>query len=461
MRQVGKVFGLISIGILIASCRPGPGKNNSQTKTLDSIASGKIDLDANQCEGPSDARKQIDTVVADKVVKFDKSVKEEVKNELRDSVKDYLSALPSQTVELFIKLGGEILVTDNVESFCKGEKLGQSKDQYGKSITKDEGEVTNGCFVFVQSPPAPDGSKRSPIFAIIHSAKREEIKYFGPQIFGYMYAQFYSRMDLTADKSGVEIKDQEVSPEFIRTKEKVANAFLRDILASESKKAYLENLAKLLGNSSSNELLGDGNVAEPLEKLSLLKNDPTKRKQVIDYVFANSFQSNHCNDHSRKIASDKFKKSSELFKEVDRAISDVSSKLLGVKAPQETSTPEGFHLAGGGMDFLSQMMMPMLGAMGGGPAGFLGLMNGGGMGMGGGYNPGQMGYGSPYQNQRYAQYNQMGMGGASPYAMFNQLASLGMSGSNCSNCQGNCVGGQCSMSGGCPGGNCGGYTRMG
>jgi hypothetical protein len=277
-----------------------------------------------------------------------------------------------------------------------------------------------------------------------------------------MYAQFYSRLTLTADKKGLDVTEQE-SLQLIALKEKVANAFLADILATKEYK--IDAIRNLLGEKSDQELKNTS-IEQPLERLSALK-DAKRRSQFLDYVYANSFQSAHCNSKSLEVAKSKFKKSTSLFREIDAAVVQVSAVLTGAstsvaseKAPvrQEAFAlaDEELSLAGG--DILSSIM-PMLGSLFGMSAG---ADAGGGMGGLAGLFRSLMGGGSGAAAGTITQTNSQAPKFAN--GMFNQLSSCGCKGGSCKSCKGSCAGGNCSScangscgssAGSCVGGSCG------
>ncbi len=420
------VFGL-------SSCKQKEIDSAARIKTLDSIASGVLNIDAYQCKGSASS------TISDASIIFDKNdttaLSEQKKSDLRRAVKDYFSALPPSAEALFLKLGGQVVISSRSSDLCKNA-------HFGKSLDASQGEVTDGCFNFVSDP----SGKSTPIFTIVQSPDAKKIRYFGPQIFGYMYAQFYSRLSLAPGGKGIVIVDKETTS-FVGHKERVANAFLNDLLVM--KNYQFDALKNLLGQNVASELRS-GDTLGPLDRISALR-DQGRRSQFLDYVYANSFQSAHCNSTSLDVARQKFKQSSNLFADIDAAVVDVSSILMGGSAqPRESAAGKsgGFALAGG--DLLSSVM-PLLGKLqsmaGGGAAGGMGgianlfssLMSGAG---GGGLQSvlGSMGGLSKLKDS---------FGG-----LFGELASAGCSGGNCGGCSGgNCSGGTCSN---CANGNCGG-----
>lgn len=422
-----------------ASCKK-TDDSAARIKTLDSIASGSLNIDDYQCDGSRSV------AITDKKIIFDKKdtkkLSEEKKKEIRKAVKDYFAALPAEVEELFLKMGGQVMITNRTNEIC-------SSSFYGKNLDTSKGEQTDGCFHFVSDP----GKKKTPIFAVVQSPDAKKIRYYGPQIFGYMYAQFYSRLSISAGKNGLKIDGTE--PMTLTTlKEDVANAFLSDILSTKNYK--LDVLENLIGKKSSEELKG-GDFEKPLDKLSFLK-DEGRRRQFLDYVFANSFQSAHCNAKSLSVANAKFKKSSALFERLDASISQTSAALTGKAIPQKSGNKdrkkndkkaefglaEGDELSLAGGDILSTVMplvqniMSMVG--GGSEAGqgaaapFMNLLSGGGGGSAGGT---------------------AGLVSNILGSVFNLLSDGGCEGGNCGGVAGGCSGGACSS---CGSGSCGGCS---
>jgi hypothetical protein len=241
---------------------------------------------------------------------------------------------------------------------------------------------------------------------------------------------------------------------FISQKERVANAFLNDLLAMKDYK--FDALKNILGKNVATEL-ASGDTLDPLDRLTALR-DSAQRSQFIDYVYANSFQSAHCNSTSLEVAKTKFKLSSELFSENDAAILYVSNLLMGVPSSPQSSQAsssgtgvKGFALAGG--DFFASLM-PIFdslkskigGAGGAGGNGISGLFSSLLNGVGGG------GIKLPtIDPQGGLSALQDSFGG-----LFASLSSGGCSGGNCGGCSGGCCsGGSCSN---CSNGSCGGAS---
>ncbi len=427
------------LALCFSSCRVASDDSYARIKTLDSIASGTLNLDAYQCKGTSAVQ------ITDQKIIFDQldtaKVSAAKQAELRTAVKDYISALPQSAEALFLQMGGQVLITSRASEIC-------ASAHYGRNLDESKGEKTDGCFQFASDPTGRQGA----IFTIIHTPDAKKIRYYGPQIFGYMYAQFYSRLTLTADKKGLDVTEQE-SLQLIALKERVANAFLADILATKDYK--IEVIQNLLGDKSEQELKNTS-IEQPLERLAALK-DSKRRSQFLDYVYANSFQSAHCNSKSLEVAKAKFKKSTALFREIDAAVVQVSAVLTGAStsvAAEKASASQGsfsladeeLSLAGG--DILSSIM-PMLGNLLG--------MSGGGAGAAGGLGGiaglfrSFMGGGSGTAAGTIAQTNSQAPKFAN--GMFSQLSSCGCQGGSCKSCKGSCSGGSCSS---CSNGSCGG-----
>jgi hypothetical protein len=389
-----------------------------------------LNIDSYQCKGSSQ------TSITEQKIIFDKSdssnISETRRTELRKAVKDYFSALPDSAESLFLKFGGQVLITSKASEIC-------SASHYGRNLDETKGEKTDGCFHFVNDPTGKGGA----IFSIVHSPDAKKIRYYGPQIFGYLYAQFYSRLNVSSDRKGLVISEQEPM-QLIALKEKVANAFLSDILATKNYK--VDVIENLLGRNSNQELQNTA-ISSPIERLSSLKN-LQKRSQFLDYVYANSFQSAHCNNASREVARTKFKRSASLFSEMNAAVIQVSAALNGTSesaaTASATTSSNSFSLAGG--DLLSSVMplfSNLFGMSNGGNSGggsianiFMSLLGGN---LGGLDGLSQQGGGS-------------GIGDMAS-TLFSQLSASGCEGGNCTGCQGGCSGGCCSS---CSNGSCGG-----
>ncbi len=489
----------IVTGLLVAAaaCK---SSQDSSVKTLDAIASGGI-TKLYQCSGANQAR-----ITPDKII-FDANSSlagegEGTKAPLRKAVSDYFTAIDPSMQELFLKLGGNVLITDEerVAGYCRAARQ-------RTAAGTNTGDTVHGCFLFVDDPT---GEKPS-IFTIVHAASPERIRYFGPQIFGYLYAQFYSRLGISKRQGASFSVNKNESMEFINYKELIADAFLRDMLAS--KKYNMNNLSPLLGVNADAELRAFAGDAGLMDALSMRKASDSsvpsttekerRRAQVRDYFFAHAFQSMNCNTDSLEVTRREFPRSLEAYTQVNTALVMISSELSGV-ASAAPATNDRFNLAAepgstgkalvdnkmsakaGGVDLMSilSMVMPLLSQLGlpGGSGGLGGLgslfngqlgnnMNPGGNvypGMlpnNGGYRPpGMMPNGYPNQGNRMP-YNQglltqgqlAGYGNGKLGLLYNSLSNSGCPGGNCggNSCSGgSCSGGECSSSTTTAGGVC-------
>ena len=205
----------------------------------------------------------------------------------------------------------------------------------------------------------------------------------------------------------------------------------------------------------------------------------TRKAQLMDFFFANAFQSMHCNANSLKVANKLFPESKANFANVDMAILELSNTLMpGATAPKTASASvpaasSGFALLQSGSPGMLGMLMPLL-AGGGGLGGLLGGAGGGGGAGAGGlaglfsaFSGAQNGNGSlnnGKSNQLNNNQNRIGppqnqQQGIGRYSdLYAQLASAGAQGGTCPGgcCNGgSCSGGSCSN---CSNGYCGGCS---
>ena len=456
------VFAVTS-GLLFSACLGG---KDSSVKTLDAIASGGI-TKLYQCKGANEVRVTSDRIVFDKQSKV-ANASQAAKNKLQSAVTDYFSAINPAMQELFLKLGGNVLITDSgqINDYCRASR--------GRSASGNSTEDSvHGCFLFVDDPTG----QRASILTIVHSDSPERIRYFGPQIFGYLYAQFYSRLTLPErDGASFSIARTE-GMQFISYKEQIADAFLKDMLASN--KYNLDTLAPVLGVDASRELRASQSESSLLDALSLRKAGDSgelasevknkRRAQIRDFFFAHAFQSMNCNAEATEVTRRDFPKSLEAYTQINMALLQLSTELSGIGG-DISSSPGTFNLAKkstaknannptsatitktAGLDFLSIIMavMPLLSRLGNpnqqpgfgnqfGNNRYQNKFPGNGMPPGYGYRQtGALTYNQPYLLNNY------GPGFAN---MYGKTANAGCIGGNCG--QGCCNGGSCS------GGTCG------
>ena len=464
------VFAVTS-GLLFSACLGG---KDSSVKTLDAIASGGI-TKLYQCKGANEVRLTSDRIIFDKQSKV-ANASQAAKNKLQSAVTDYFSAINPAMQELFLKLGGNVLITDSgqINDYCRASR--------GRSASGNSTEDSvHGCFLFVDDPTG----QRASILTIVHSDSPERIRYFGPQIFGYLYAQFYSRLTLP-ERAGASFSIARTEGmQFITYKDLIADAFLKDMLASN--KYNLDTLAPVLGVDASRELRASQSESSLLDALSLRKAGDSgelasevknkRRAQILDFFFAHAFQSMNCNAEATEVTRRDFPKSLEAYTQVNMALLQLSTDLSGIGG-DVSSSPGTFNLAKksttksannaasatitktAGLDFLSIIMavMPLLSrlgnpnqqpGLGNNQFGnnqyrnqFTGMLNGNGMnGMQPGYQYRQTGaltYNQPYLQRNYP---------PRVAALYGNVTNAGCPGGNCG--QGVCSGGSCS------GGTCG------
>jgi hypothetical protein len=457
--KLGMAFFSITALMSFASCKQA--NQRSEIKTLDSVASGETNLKDNQCSGT-----QKSLIDAESQIIFDKldPKKPDAENEkkIRSAVTAYFTAIPEPMQKLFLDFGGTVFISSRVDDLCSGSRSFQALDAQAL-------EKTEGCFAFATDPK----NLKPAILTLIQSPSSTlHIQYYGPQLFGYLYAQFYSRVGEPSSKNKLFDINQTEATTLVLQKERVANAFLEDML--KSKTYDFTVLSKILGKDAKDELEFDKKI-QPIDRLSFASTggDKAKRRtQVMDYFFANAFQSMHCNQHSKDLAFKYFTTAHDVFASVDEAILDFSAKLSGSvskREPESSKKPapekkqtvassgkSDFSLSSDDpMDMLS-MLMPALGGGGGGrgAGGLASILGGGGIAdlfrkFSGGAG------GIPGIDKLMA-----GGGGRSAGALsgvYSQLSAGGCPGGSCPGgaCNGSCSGGACSS---CANGNCGGCS---
>jgi hypothetical protein len=426
--------------------------DKSGVKTLDAVASGGI-TKLYQCKGSNPVKLQDSRIVFDKNASVGRSGGEH--RSLRAAVSDYFSALDPAIQQLFIELGGQVMITDEsrIGEYCNVSRSKGPEDQR-------TGDATHGCFLFVDDPT---GQKET-VFTIVQSASAENIRYFGPQIFGYMYAQLYSRLAPPTRQGAAFSLSANEGMQFVAYKERLADAFLADILSSQ--KYSFNALTVILGESAETELRATGKGSSLVSALSFRRagestnpDSATKerrRSQVLDYLFSHAFQSMNCNGEALAVTRSDFKQSYHAFEEIHAGLIQLSRQLTGGEvssgytklalAGSEGKSGSSVEGADGenaqlamNMDFqqIFGMLMPVLGQLGipgvDKIASILpSLLSGNGLDIGK-LLPALQGL---------LPATQLGKAGG----LFNAVASAGCQGGNCG--KGNCNGGSCR------GGNC-------
>lgn len=445
----------------VISCKQ---TESTSVKTLDAIASGGI-TKLYQCKGTNSVR-----ITSDKI-RFDRnstasSLAPAQKQSLQNAVSDYFSAIDPGMQELFLQLGGQVLITSEAKigDYCRSAR---DRNANGGS-TQDN---IHGCFVFVDDP---NGQQKS-IFTIVHSDSAQNIRYFGPQIFGYLYAQFYSRLaKKTQDSAKFRIAENE-SMEFRTYKDQIADAFLSDMLAST--RYSLDNLKPILGSNAEAELRAHGRQDGLLNALSMRRDGEaatpasgelaSRRSQVRDYFFAHAFQSMNCNEESFAITKENFPRSLQAYQLVNAALLKISEGLNKTASQngsdisnssflrtESNSSEDGLGLTGDiqaknfDLAGILQMVMPLLSQLGGGGSGGIDI---------GGLLTQLLGALPTNSTASSGMLSTASLAVAGVDGLFNAVQSSGCPGGNCGVasanggclCGGNCSGNGCSGSCGC------------
>ena len=428
--SMARIAGILSVAVSTFIACKSP--STSKVKTLDAVASGGI-TKLFQCSGNNPARISADRIIFDAGSEISKR-DESDKSVLRHAVMDYFTALQPAMQDMLLNLGGSVLITDDahIGDYCQAARI-QSRGGVTAS------DSLHGCFVFADDP---SGQKPS-VFTIVHSGSPETIRYYGPQIFGYLYAQFYSRLGPpTRDGASFSIQSTE-SMQFVSYKESIADAFMQDMLAS--RKFNLDNLGPVLGLNAATELRGFAGRSRLLDALSMRKagdaadvavfEKERRRAQVRDFFFAHAFQSMNCNAEALEVTRREFPRSLEAYNQINGALITISLQLAGAQSQSATiksTTSKSATLKSGNIDLMMLMaILPMLNQAQG-------------------FNP-RVGY----QPQYHPQFQAQGSPGDFPMfaGLFSNLGKSFENGGQSSPCSGgSCCGGCCST---CADGTCG------
>jgi hypothetical protein len=299
--------------------------DRSGVKTLDAVASGGI-TELYQCKGSHPVKLPESAVVFDRTAAVGKSGGDH--RNLRSAVFDYFSALDPAMQQLFLDLGGQVMITDEsrIAEYCN---VSRSKGPEGQRT----GDSTHGCYLFVDDPTG----KKETVFTIVQSASAQNIRYFGPQIFGYLYAQFYSRLAPPTRQGAAFSISANEGMQFVTFKERLAEAFLGDILSSS--KYGFNALTVILGESAEAELRATAKGSSLVSALSFRRSGESakpdsatrerRRSQVLDYLFAHAYQSMNCSAKALAVTKSDFPKSFAAFEEINAGLLELSRQLAG------------------------------------------------------------------------------------------------------------------------------------
>lgn len=248
------------------------------------------------------------------------------------AVHSYLTAIPIDVQDAFVKLNGRILITDKAPTLCaSGSDNPQTPGYVGGA------RHIQGCFIFKKSAAGKD------VFTIVHSPDPAGIAHSGVRIFGFLWAQFYTRLTAGAGSSGkYSLKNQE-APSAARAKFHLANRFLRDVASST--KFGLTSLEPLLGSGAAaiitGNVIGKVETADAFDGVTFAyADDPTawtnaqkdsarslRRQRFVDYVYADAFDSLHCNAATQKTIREDFEKTYAAFLPIDATIAAMAKAI--------------------------------------------------------------------------------------------------------------------------------------
>jgi hypothetical protein len=447
VRLLGILAALTSLAISASGCKVS-SENTSQQKTLDNFAAGRT-VRVNECKGSETVILSNDRIKFSGA-QFSGADGEKSKETHRAAVRDYMSALPREIQQTFINFGGQVLITERAAELCARPFSETGSPQF----VAQGREQLESCFIYAKDPSA-SGAQSQAIFTIVHKPDVKAIRHGGVRVFGFLYAQFFPRLQRSPAGSAIPytFNNKLLSDDsgFRGYKSRIAASFLTDMV---DKGTYdLANLAPLLGDGAAGVITENvrSGSADPLKNVTwrrkgestlTLAEQDIRRDRFMDFVFAEAFDSMRCSSASVAVMKAEFPKTHREFVAVDQAIIMLSQKLAESVNPASASAGErSFSLAGGGsatgaglstnnLASLLNLLFPALA----GASGTSGASGG----------PGVLGQGgdslqAPQGVDLSQLQNMQGMFGN----LFQDLQ------------QGGCVGGTCNCDGGCAGGCCG------
>lgn len=410
IRRLGLTL-LVGFASIQGGCKPNV-QEATQVKTLDNFAIGEK-VRTNVCSVNPAVRsgKEFVNPLADTEgrIRFGDDVAESLRTTLRKDISETLTAVPAETQQMFIKLGGYINVTSKTGELCS-----KRFKQAGKNKTASGLEGITACFTY-----DTQGTKSR--FRINITPNDGDIKHSLVRVFGYMYAQFYSRIgeaEGAAKAAGdkLELKESE-SFRFANIKIRLAQNFLADMV--ESKTFDLATMEKIIGSGSEKiirqnyaalnkvstskkvnlsdeinqnfdtktdavvaatkdfDLLNGVSFVYPGEKIELTaEQKDTRRRRFEDYVFAEAYDSFYCHPYgvfpdqakvdlviagnltdvqrndffantedTRKVMQKFFQRSYDMFQLIDKDLTAIATAMVG-KPKEEAPNQDGFALAG-------------------------------------------------------------------------------------------------------------------
>jgi hypothetical protein len=302
---------------------------SSEDKSLDNMARSKgVPLNENQCSGDF---KIMDDLFSPELDIINIHAKDDAEaTQLQSKVESALKAVPSQIQLAFFGMGGIVEVSPLTNEVCSEGLNAEQKARYAEFGTKITGcwkyqtdymKLNNGelkkderVVIYVDSSPA----------SIEHSLVRT---------FGYVLSQVLSKMDLKEGET--EITQVVKDAQFEDAKEGITMSFLDDVAASEGK-YDLSNYSYIVGE----KVLSKDKLLRRAAWTKLMNESPAKAQQFMDYVFAETFDSQYCSSETRKIMKDDFSTTGAAFASVHKSITGLTSELAEVESEKELSIEE-------------------------------------------------------------------------------------------------------------------------
>ena len=304
-----KRFLLIQLVVLfaISGCRI----LNSDTKSLGNIArDGKALAETNVCKGENPDYAEFELFWEEGAIVVEN---ESRKAQLKDTIRESLSAVPLGLQAWFFAKGGQLVFTDNAEQKC-----GEPAEKKLKITDRIEGY--HACYVMKKKS---DNETIFPVLYLNSNPEQAKVKFADAgeagdldliktdihhsvvRMFGYLFSTVISNLSMSSDNKHF-VYGNNPDPQFQQAKKHLAFYFLMDIARSKKGEnpMNMTEYSHLL-DANFNKLIEPFEMSQWTDRWKQYEaarrnGNPAKLELLEDYIFAEAFDSWYCSTETRK-----------------------------------------------------------------------------------------------------------------------------------------------------------------
>jgi hypothetical protein len=271
------------------------GEDKSDVQTLDNLARGENGVNPNECSaGKLSADRRVVIKEENVVIKGVTSARD---TELRDHVYQIMGNIPQSVLTVFFALDGVVEVNKNSSAICR-ELQNSSAEPDASQFSEDDHLVScwkrndKGAATIYIDPNVMVSDGDEGHLGIDHGLIRS---------FGYVVAEMFLKLDITVDANNdkkwiVKELAEPMADDQVML-ENLSAAFIKDVESSNGKYS-LDEYQELIGGSEA------------------------QKQKFRFFVFAEAFDSYHCNAETRSLIASDFPKTYKAMHAVVKSLTE-------------------------------------------------------------------------------------------------------------------------------------------